>query len=228
MARFLTYTFPPGNTQDVCLIQNIAGAANLVLNGNLVDKTTNTLNFLKYGYSRQVSLTSANNLSARQFTITGIQNGVILNETIGGPNNNTVYSTNVFDTITAISVNGAVNGISIGTGWQGFFPLIDINLEKDVINYTLTLATDGNNNSIAIFGTIDNIVNNGDTYLNMVANNYNLFTVKTLGVVNQFAYYNYPGTSASLNPIYSSFVIQLGTAAAAAINVPIKLNFIQT
>jgi len=228
MSRFLTYTFPAGNPTDICALQTLVGAGNLSLNGNLVDPTTGILNFLKYGYSRQLSLTSGNNLSARNFTINGTQNGVPLSEIIGGPNNNTVYSVQVYDTVTSISVNGAVNAVSIGTGWQGFFPLIGINLDREVINYTLTLATNGTNNSIAVFGTIENIINNGSTYLNSITNDYNLFTIKALTALNQYSYYNYPGTAAAPNPIYSSLLIQLGTAAAAAINVPIKLNFIQT
>lgn len=227
MARSFSYSFPVGNTTDVCLLQTLAGTGSLVLNGNLVNLVNGQLSFIEKGYSRQLSLTSANNLSAQQFTINGIQNGVPITENIAGPNANTVYSTEVFDTIISISVNGAVNGISIGTGWKGFFPLIAVNLERDIINYTLTLATDGNDNSMAIFGTIDNIANNGETFLNMVVNNYNLFTVRALTALAQLVYTStYTGTNLTPNPVYSSFVIQLGTSALS-INVPIKLNFIQ-
>lgn len=226
MSRSLSYIFPAGNTTDVCLPQTLAGAGNLIINGNLANLSNGQVSFIQKGYSRQISLTSANDLSGDQFTVTGIQNGVVLTENIAGPNNNTVYSNEVFDAITSISVDGAVNDVTAGTGWKGFFPLIAINLERDVINYTLTLSTDGNNNSIAIYGTIDNIINNGETFLDMVDNNYNLFTTKALTVLNQFAYSNYPGTAITPNPIYSSFVIKLGTSAVS-INVPIKLNFIQ-
>ena len=223
MARFLTYTFPAGNTTDVCQQQVLGGAGNLVLNGNLANPLTGNVSFISQGDSRQGSSTAT--AIVANCIITGTQNGIAISETISTANG-VVYSVQVYDTITSVYIAGAVT-VSVGTGWQGFFPLIKINLERDFINYSLTLATNGTNNSIAVFGTIENIVNNGSTYLNSVTNDYNIFTIKALTALNQYAYSNYPGTTAAANPTYSSLIIQLGTAAAAAITVPIKLNFIQ-
>lgn len=219
MSRSLSYIFPAGNTTDVCLLQTLAGAGNLTINGNLANLVNGQVSFIQKGYSRQISLTSANDLSARQFTITGMQNGITITETITGPNNNTVYSVQVYDVISSISVNGAVNAVSVGTGWQGFFPLIAINLERDVINYTLTLARlTPASVSFSVYGTLDNIVNNR-TYLDHITNNSNLFQIQAPSTTANYVYSGLTGT-------YTYILVQLGAAVGTIAN-SMKLNFIQ-
>jgi hypothetical protein len=238
MSRFLSYTFPAGNATDVCTPQTIGAAGNLILNGNLANPLTGNISFTNKGYSRGISITSTSNLTGVNFTISGTQNGVQISTTVAGPNNTISYPVDgngnqlIFDVITSISVNGAIaNNVSIGSGWQGFFPLIGINLEREVINYTLTVASlTGNNNTISLFGTLDNIANNGSTYLNTVTNNYNVFALAASPITTkaQFAYSNiYPGTAfATINPTYSSLLVQVGTSAAS-ITYAMKMNFIQ-
>lgn len=218
MSRFLTYTFPAVDTQDVCLTHDAGGAGNLTLNGNLVDKTTNSLNFLKYGYSRQLSCTTtqANNVV---FTINGIQNGVNISDTVT-VNNSTEYSPKIYDSVTSISIDRDATGVSVGTGWQGFFPLIGINLEKTVISYTLTLAqAAGGNIPYSVYGTLSNITNNGRTYLDNVGNNHNLIQIQAFEAENNYVY-SYTGN------LYSSILVYLGQTAATR-NYSTQLNFIQ-
>lgn len=225
MSRFLSYTFPAGNTQDVCLTQSLVGAGNLTINGNLATPVNNTVSFLKLGYIRQVSITSANDLSGVTFTINGIQNGLSITENIAGPNNTTVYGALAYDSITSISANNAAAVVSVGTGWAGFFPLIGINLDRDVINYTLTIAAGSAGNSIpfALFGTIANIVNNGHTYTDIITNNQNIFSLRAIATGNNYIHSTNTGTVA----IYSSLLVQLGAAAGTIAN-SMTLNFIQT
>ena len=168
MSRYLKYVFPVASTTDVCLTQTLIIGGNLTLNGNLANSINSQVSFIEKGYSRQVSLTSANNLSAVQFTITGTQNEVVVTENIAGPHANTVYGTNIYDVITSISANTATNAVSVGTGYLGFFPLININLERDVINYALSTArlTAGSIHT-TIYNTISNI-NGSTTYLNLI------------------------------------------------------------
>lgn len=214
MSRSLSYIFPAGNTTDVCLLQTLGGAGNLNLNGNLANLVNGQVSFIQKGYSRQISLTSVNNLSGRTFTVTGMQNGVTLTENITGPNNNTVYSVQVYDV-----VDGGAVGISIGTGWQGFFPLIGINLERDVINYTLTLARlTAASVSFSVYGTLDNIVNNR-TYLDHITNNSNLFQIQAPSTTANYVYSGLTGT-------YTYILVQLGTGVGTIAN-SMKLNFIQ-
>lgn len=219
MSRSLSYIFPAGNTTDVCLLQTLGGVGNLNLNGNLANLVNGQVSFIQKGYSRQISLTSVNNLSGRTFTVTGMQNGVTLTENITGPNNNTVYSVQVYDVINSISVDGGAVGISIGTGWQGFFPLIGINLERDVINYTLTLARlTAASVSFSVYGTLDNIVNNR-TYLDHITNNSNLFQIQAPSTTANYVYSGLTGT-------YTYILVQLGTGVGTIAN-SMKLNFIQ-
>lgn len=219
MSRSLSYIFPAGNTTDVCLLQTLGGAGNLTINGNLANLVNGQVSFIQKGYSRQISLTSANDLSARQFTITGMQNGITITENITGPNANTVYSAQVYDVVTSISVDGAANAVSVGTGWQGFFSLIAINLERDVINYTLTLAKlTAASVSFSVYGTLDNIVNNR-TYLDHIANNSNLFQIQAPSTTPNYVYSGLTGT-------YTYILVQLGVGVGTIAN-SMKLNFIQ-
>lgn len=221
MARFLSYTFPAGNTQDVCLTQTLAAAGNLTINGNLATPVNNTVSFLNKGYSRQISITSD---GTQAFIVNGIQNGVPISENITGIIATAVYSVQIYDSITSISV-GAAATVSVGTGWAGFFPLIGINLDRDVVNYTLTIAAGSAGNSIpfALFGTIANIVNNGHTYTDIINNNQNLFSLRAIAVGNNYIHSTNTGTVA----IYSSLLVQLGSAAGTIAN-SMTLNFIQT
>lgn len=219
MSRSLSYIFPAGNTTDVCALQTLTGAGNLVLNGNLANPITNQVSFIAKGYSRSVSITSGDDLSARTFTVNGIQNGIIITETITGPNNTTVYGVEVYDVITSISVDDVATAVSIGSGWKGFFPLIGINLERDFINYTLTLAKlTANSVSFSVYGTLDNIINN-KTYLDNITNNANLFQIQAPGITANFVYSGLTGT-------YSYILVQLGADQTRIAN-SMKLNFIQ-
>lgn len=184
----IKYIFPVANTSDVCNAQTTAGAANLNLNGKLSDQTKSRVPFINNGYSRQISLTSAGNLGGVAFTIRGIQNGVNISENINGPNNNTVYSTLIYDVITSISCNGAVaTPVSVGTGYQGFFALINVNLQRDVINYSLSTAKlTAASIHTTIFNTLDDIQNNGQTFLDIIDDNFNLFEIKASALDDQF------------------------------------------
>lgn len=128
MARILSYNFPSVNKSlsAVCAVQNTAGAADLILNGNFVDPVTGGMSFKNKGYSRSVSFSSVANNSAVHFSIVGTENGVVVEENaIAGPNNSPVngpvFSAKTYDTITSISVDMAVNGIEIGGGLLGCF-----------------------------------------------------------------------------------------------------------
>ncbi len=223
MAIKLKYVFPIANTSDVCAAQTTAGAANLNLNGNLAYKTNNRVSFITKGYSRQLSLTSAGNLAGVVFTITGTQNGVVITENINGPNGNTVYSVLIYDVITSISCNGAVGtAVSVGTGYQGFFPLININLERDVINYTLSTAKlTAVSIHTTIFNTVDNIQNNGHTFLDAVNNNYNVVEIFASSLDDQFLL-----PAANVIPCRSILIYINGLVGE--VGNSIQMNFIQS
>lgn len=230
MSRHLNYIFPVANTSDVCALQDTAGAANLVLNGDLANQVTNQVSFIDNGYSRSISLTSANDLAAVNFTISGIQNGVLITEVLVGPNANTVYSVQIYDKIYSIATSGAVNQVQVGTGFLGFFPLININLEKDTINYSLSTArVTAATIRTTIFATLANISNNGSTFLDAVNNNYNVFEIKASAQDNRYLFPVPPTVAIPFfqpSPPYYSLIIYINGQLGEIAN-SIEMNFRQ-
>jgi hypothetical protein len=215
------YIFPDANTQDVCLIQDTTGNVNLVLNGNLA--SGGHVSFIENGYSRQLSFSSASNLSSAVFTIYGIQNGVAIIETINGPNANTVYSVNIYDVVTNITSSIAVTGISIGTGHSGFFQLLMPTISGiSNLNYNFTLGSTFGTNVIGttVYGTLGNIVNTGSTFNDIITNNVGtLYTIKASG--NE-TFYMYPDNST----LVTSILIKL-TGSTSTIGNSMTLTFLQ-
>lgn len=215
MATLIKTHFPEGNTQDVCLTQTTLGVANLIINGNLA--TGGAVSFTTLGYARQISFTSANNLSSATFTIYGTQNGVSINETVVGPNAAAVYSTLIYDVVTAISVNAAVTNVSVGTGYLGFFNLITVGEGLNNTNYTLSVgATIGSNQiPVAIYSTLDNIASNSSTFATIISGNVGtLFTVKSSAASSL---YIYPVSPITTVPLVNQILITLnGTTSTIA------------
>lgn len=230
MARYLRYVFPAANNLDVCALQNTAGAANLVLNGNLANQVTNQVSFIDRGYSRSISLTSANNLGGINFTIQGIQNGVLITEVLVGPNNNTVYSVQIYDKIYSIATSAAVNQVRAGTGFLGFFPLININLERDNINYILTTSKlTAASIHTTIFSTVLDVRNNGVTFLAAVGNNFNLFPIKADAADDRYIFPVPPSVATPFfqpSPPYNSLLIYISGQIGEIAN-SIDMNFRQ-
>lgn len=106
-------------------IGNYANAplGNLVLNGTIVDSMTGKVSFIDKNYYSTISITSTFNISNSNFTIIGTSNGCLITETIAGPNNNTVFSNTLFDSVSFITISNNVinNAFSIGSnGDVGF------------------------------------------------------------------------------------------------------------
>lgn len=156
------YTWPVASTTAIAALQNLAGAGTILLNGSLApsQNTSGSGNYpvVLAGINRTITLTSANNLSAVNFTITGTTNGVASSEVLAGPNANTVTSVNPYDKIISITTNGAVNAVSAGTGTTGWTQWSLLNYDSTyfqvsvlaavtaTINYSLetTIAPDPN------------------------------------------------------------------------------------
>ncbi len=175
LKRSLKYIFPGAFGDEVCTLQDVGGAQSLILNGTLADLIGNTVSFIQRGYCRTVSITSANDLSAQTFTVRGTQNGVYIQEDIAGPNAQTRYGGMIFDIITDISVDGAVAGVSVGSGFEGFYGLIEIDPYMSPNNYSLKVTGGGtifrNNVTFDLYGSNDDLALNGFTYLDNIASN---------------------------------------------------------
>ncbi len=138
MANPQVYTWPIADADGVALLQTYSGAATFLLNGVLANISGLYVDL--GGISRVITLTSTNNLSGRQITITGTLNGVAQTETRAGPNSNTVATTAVFSTITSITTNGAVTAMSVGTGTSGYTDWFTYDKHGSVAN--LAIAVD--------------------------------------------------------------------------------------
>lgn len=229
-------TFPAANTQDVCLTQTTTGAQNLVFNGNLsATNNSPTVSFTTFGYSRQVSISSVDDLSLATFTVTGTQNGVLITETITGPNATTVYSVKIYDIITSIGVDRVVTNVQVGTGYEGFFNLIPIDTSESILDvYALSLGSLLANGAspqaqvpTTIYSTLDDISANApspDTFANIVAGNIGTLTlVKASGIAD---IYNYPVPPVTSVPVCRSILVQL-TGSTSTLGNGVVLIFKQ-
>lgn len=139
MALVSVFTYALPSATAVCALQTLAGAGSVSINGdysytlpvpgnaalatvsNNYENSTpspytgSTVSAAKFpGFSRTVSITSANNLSARNFTITGTLNGQAVSEVVAGPNANTVRTVGLYSVVTAVTVSGAAAAVSLG------------------------------------------------------------------------------------------------------------------
>ena len=88
--------------------QTLGGAGNFTLNGAGVTSGEWVTPDL---FAKKIGFTSTGNISGVNFTVSGYQDKnktIAISETIAGPNNNTVETTNYFYSIQSISANGAV------------------------------------------------------------------------------------------------------------------------
>jgi hypothetical protein len=224
MSRSLTYIFPASNITDVCNLQNdIAGK--FILNGNLANSTGSAIPFIDRGYSRSVNITSSDDLSVNSFFIEGYQNGVFIRETIlAGPTaGQIVSSVQCYDTITAITTDQvtASTNVRIGSGYFGFMKLIGLNIERDVINYSLSTAKlTAVTIPTTLYQVFTDITNNGHTFLDIAANDFNLTQIDD-GTNTRYVL---PVANATL---CKSWLLKINGTTPTAAN-SIQLNFIQT
>lgn len=149
----IQYNWISADPVYIAAVQSLGAAGSMTLNGGNVGPVQLT------GMARTVSLTSANNNAAVNFTITGTVNGRTLSQTIAGPNANTVESTIFLDTINSITFNGAINAVSAGIGHTGLTQWFTCDYNRGV--YNLSVAVDVTNGGGAItyslVGTLDDV-----------------------------------------------------------------------
>ena len=88
--------------------QTLGGAGSFILNGAGVTSGQWVTPDL---FAKQIGFASTGNISGVNFTISGYEDRnktILISETIAGPNNNTVETTNYFYSIQSISASGAV------------------------------------------------------------------------------------------------------------------------
>ena len=79
------------------------------------------------GYGYKVSIKSSTDESGKNFTIVGTTvGGAAVTETIAGPNNTTVYTTNYFAKVTSVSTSASGGSIEVGYGGNLALPMTRI------------------------------------------------------------------------------------------------------
>jgi hypothetical protein len=140
--RPLFKTYAPTAVDTDGIVDGATGATSpLSLNGVAGGASAND------GLAHQLNLTSAANISAITFTITGTDaDGVALTEAIAGPNATTVETTGYFKTVTSIAISATLGANTVDIGWVDEFvtPTIQLN--------TYAQGVSGN---IDVTGTID-------------------------------------------------------------------------
>lgn len=135
MARLITLSFPASNTQ---LLLSTVAAGGIGATVTLIP-LNNPYPFVFPNLARKITLTSTDDLSAINFTITGTnQFGNASSEVLAGPNNNTVASANQYNTIISITASGAYTNFSIGSGATGTFQWIKVNTMSTFFQGTIT------------------------------------------------------------------------------------------
>jgi hypothetical protein len=143
------YNWIASNTQAICLTQNGVAGVPLLINGASAAAPFGS------NVIRTVSITSANNLAAINFTIVGFNQGTSISVTIAGPNAATVETVGVFfDTITSITPSANAAAVSIGNGGNGstywfnsvlygpYYTTYSANVLAGVVDYTLQLTAE--------------------------------------------------------------------------------------
>jgi len=135
-----------GDGDGICTSQSVAGQ--LSINGaNSEEK--NGLRRVNYGKAapRRVSISSGNNNSALTFTVKGKDgSGIPVTEELTGPNNASVYTTNLFSVVDMVFSSGTTNAVTVGDnlGYVDFGRLCrKINITSDGNSSALTYTVTG-------------------------------------------------------------------------------------
>jgi hypothetical protein len=189
MANPMIYNWPTPTTQAISQTQTLGSAGNLMINGSLAGGGQ----VIFMGFARTVSLTSTSNLSAVNFTITGTINGITITDVIAGPNNNTIESDLIFDTVLSIATSAAAANVSAGIGTTGrtqWFHHFHNNISPD-FSVQVSLI------SLINYSFVTTLT---DVKFNLTAN-IPLFTpipAMTTATINQLGSYTVPSRSSAI------------------------------
>lgn len=136
----ITRTLATAVADGIALAQQLAGAGSLTLNGSLVVDGVAQLT-----QQRVVGIASTGNLSAITFTVYGTNEaGIAISESLAGPNNNTVSTTQNFLTVTQVAASAAVGtDVTVGTTDVGASAPLPLDLYLDPFNVSLFLDVTG-------------------------------------------------------------------------------------
>ena len=181
------FTVTSASTAAVAALQTTAGAALLTLAATPYTPAVPSI----------ITLTSTGNISAVNFTLYGTDStGAAINEVLAGPNNNTVYSTKTYASITAIYASGAVGtNTSAGISSSVYMPVQPTKI-------TITSAA----NTSAIAFTIRGIAQDGTQLTESLTGPAAGATVTSVNTYKAITYLS-PASSAATTSIGTPAVI---------------------
>lgn len=196
MSIFKEYNYLSANVFNLTYLILPTANIPIIFNG-ILGNNKSTINFKdNFTFVPRITLTSTVNLSDTIFTIKGINNGITITENLTGPNNNTVTSINVFDSIDSIISNTTAafgEDISIGTSGVGYLPLIRLNtLKQNVtnLNYALNMmVAAANPATYQVFLSLKDSYNQG-TYDSLTSANNNFIAPAVASNVSALLQYN--------------------------------------
>lgn len=150
MARPIIVNFPAASSTYLYAVSVAGGAAGVIPLAIPYPVVFSNI-------ARPITLTSTDNLSAVNFTITGFdQYGTAISEVLAGPNNNTVHSVNSYNIISSIVSSGAYTNFSAGTYSTGFIQWIPLNYQITPENFTIQVVATATIN-YSMFQTLDRL-----------------------------------------------------------------------
>lgn len=152
--RHYSYTPEAAGTATIAALQTLAAAGDLSLSG------TYGANGFSSGLMWKLTLTSANNLSARTFTINYIDaQGNAQTATTAGPNATTLTTSIYAQKVTSISVDGAADSVSVGHVNVGYGPWKHLASRLGYTPSSVMIAKSGTA-TVALECTMANIADN--------------------------------------------------------------------
>lgn len=178
--KHITITVVAASTTSVATAQTLAGAGAMTLTAS--PTVSDTVIGTTIGHL--VSLTSTGALSGVNFTIVGQDpDGQLLTETIAGPSNSTVLTTNYFTTVTSIAASGAV-GTAISAGFAAAGATRRIPIDFRTGDFSVGLAVDYSGTStVTVQETFTDIltVTNASQYVWYPVASMSAVTASTMG-----------------------------------------------
>lgn len=195
---------------DIAKQQTVLADEKIVLNGTFYETPAQT--FISRGYSRNVLFYSYGpDLSAAILTVRGTQNGMEVTDTTPGPvGGNSSETTKLFDTITSITTDTNVAGISVTGGYRVLTRPINTNYTNPNFNlvcYGLTVC----NPDAAEFSVYATQIFTRNVDMNLQLGSAPYYGIQTLisGDATELYTYNFDeaGEPAIAYPFWDSFLV---------------------
>jgi hypothetical protein len=112
-----------------------ADAGQLIFYGKLVNPFTNELSFKAYGYASSITIKDIENVNLTDidFTIIGTFDGILISETIAGPDGGgAVHTKNLFHVVNKIILSNRIDSrFQIGSNWN---VMVNLNYNQTELN----------------------------------------------------------------------------------------------